>query len=166
MMRRRINKNNYLSKLAKFDNCPPKEESTDSIDSMDSNEFYAQTKPEVPIQKSHAVIPGQQKVAREVEVKVKAEAEAEAEVEEEAAEEEINIKIAKEPTSEEQALINVDEALDLMIVAIQALEENLKDVATETDKEKSAINKIQDLMDSALAPYLSDILKEMQVFDK
>lgn len=146
MMRRRINKNNYLSKLAKFDKNLPTPKEEEEEEPMDSNEFYAQTKPNIPVQKSHAVTTGQQRVAIE--------------------EEESNMKIAKEPTSEEQALINVDEALDLMIVAIQALEENLKDVPTETDEEKRAINKVQDLMDSALAPYLSDILKEMQVFDK
>ena len=140
MMRRKINKNNYLGKLASFDRNPPEEEE----EIMDSNEFYAQ-QVEKPKLESRSVLPQEEpKIASE----------------------ESNMKIAQEPTSAEQALINVDEAFDLMIVAIQAIEDNLKDIATETDEEKNAIKKIQELMDSAIAPYLSDIFKEMQVFDK
>jgi predicted RNase H-like HicB family nuclease len=72
-------------------------------------------------------------------------------------------KVAQNET-EDEALANVDQAIDAMISAAQIIDTNLSKVKTENVPQKAAVDAVQDLMDTAIAPYLADIAKAMQVF--
>jgi len=51
-----------------------------------------------------------------------------------------------------------------MIASAQIIDENLSKVKTDGVPQKAAVDAVQDLMDTAIAPYLADIAKAMQVF--
>ena len=72
-------------------------------------------------------------------------------------------KVAQNET-EDDALAQVDQAIDTMIAAAQIIDENLPKVKVDNVPQKAAVDAIQDLMDTAIAPYLADIAKAMQVF--
>jgi len=71
-------------------------------------------------------------------------------------------KVAQEV--DDEALANVDQAIDAMIASAQIIDENLPKIKTENVPQKAAVDAVQDLMDTAIAPYLADIAKAMQVF--
>lgn len=71
-------------------------------------------------------------------------------------------KVAQEV--DDEALAKVDQAIDTMIASAQIIDENLSKVKTDNVPQKAAVDAVQDLMDTAIAPYLADIAKAMQVF--
>ena len=70
---------------------------------------------------------------------------------------------AKDPA--ETALANLNSAADSIVAGVMAIQENLGSMETQTDEQKAAVEKIKDTVDNALAPYASDLLKELAVFD-
>jgi len=64
----------------------------------------------------------------------------------------------------DQALVNVDGAIDAMIAAAQAIDENLPSVKTDSVPQKAALDAVRDLMDTAIKPYLADIVSAMEAF--
>ena len=73
------------------------------------------------------------------------------------------LRMAEKISDEERsdALINVDSALDTLVAAITALDENLPEVKTDTNEQKIAIDRVKDLIETALVPYTADIIKEI-----
>jgi hypothetical protein len=67
-------------------------------------------------------------------------------------------------TDDDNALVLIDQALDSMIAAAQIIDENLPKVKTEGVPQKAAVDAIKDTMDSAIKPYLADVVKVMSVF--
>ena len=72
-------------------------------------------------------------------------------------------KVAQKET-EDEALALVDQAIDTIIASAQIIDENLSKIKTDSVPQKAAVDAVRDLMDTAIAPYLSDIAKAMQVF--
>ena len=68
--------------------------------------------------------------------------------------------------NDDEALSNVDQALDAMMASIKVLNDNLSLIKVENVPQKAAVDNVQDLLDSAITPYFADILKAMQVFGK
>ena len=68
--------------------------------------------------------------------------------------------------NDDEALSNVDQALDAMLAAVKTLADNLPQIKVENVPQKAAVDTVQDLLDTALVPYLADVLKAMQVFGK
>lgn len=65
---------------------------------------------------------------------------------------------------DDDALVKVDQALDAMIAAVKAMDDNLPKVKTDNVPQKAAVDAVQDLMDTAIKPYLADVLRAMSVF--
>ena len=65
---------------------------------------------------------------------------------------------------DDEAMSNVDQAIDAMIAAAQVIDENLPKVKAETVPQKAALDEVRDLMDTAIAPYLADVARAMQAF--
>jgi len=76
------------------------------------------------------------------------------------------VNVAKSVTAadNDEALVNVDGAIDAMIAAIEAIEENLPAVNAGNVPQKAAKEAVQELLDEAIKPYLADIVKAMEVF--
>jgi len=66
----------------------------------------------------------------------------------------------------DEALEQVDQSIDVIIGAIQSLNENLKMVRSVSVAEKAAVDEFQSILDEAIAPYFADAVKVMEVFDK
>lgn len=64
----------------------------------------------------------------------------------------------------DEALEVIDQSVDAMIASIMSIEENISRVKTDTVPQKAAIDTIQELLDEALKPYLSDVVKALEVF--
>lgn len=77
-----------------------------------------------------------------------------------------HVRTAATSSDEDVALANVDQALDAMLAAVRVVDENLLEVKASNVPEKAAIDAVKDLMETAIKPYLADILKAMQVFGK
>jgi len=71
-------------------------------------------------------------------------------------------KIAAEENDD--AMANVDQAIDTMIGAFQTIQENLPHAKTENVPQRAALDEVQELMDEAIGPYLLDIAKAMKIF--
>ena len=65
----------------------------------------------------------------------------------------------------DENLVIVDQAVDSIIAAIQTLDETLSMVEADNDEQKNAIVKVQDLLDTAIVPYMGDIVKALDVFE-
>ena len=76
------------------------------------------------------------------------------------------VNVARSVTAEDgdQALMNVDGAIDAMIAAVQAMEENLSGINADTVPQKAAKEAVEELLDEAIKPYLADIVKAMEAF--
>jgi predicted RNase H-like HicB family nuclease len=72
-------------------------------------------------------------------------------------------KVAQKET-EDEALALVDQAIDTIIASAQIIDANLPKIKTDSVPQKAAVDAVRDLMDTAIAPYLADIAKAMQVF--
>lgn len=77
------------------------------------------------------------------------------------AEEVDNIHVAA-VAGDEDALAMVDQALDTMIAASQVIDEYLPKVKPENVPQQASIDAIKDLMDSAIKPYLADVVMAMK----
>ena len=73
-------------------------------------------------------------------------------------------RVAASPDDDE-ALVNVDQALDAMLAAVEVIDANLPNVKAVTVPEQAARDAAMDLVETALKPYLVDIFKAMQVFE-
>ena len=68
-------------------------------------------------------------------------------------------------TSEDDvALANVDEAIDSMVLAVRAIEENLPKIKADNVPQQAALDEVKDLMETAVAPYLADVARAMDAF--
>lgn len=76
------------------------------------------------------------------------------------------IRTAAVGPDEDVALANVDQAFDNILAAMKVLDDNLSKVKVSGVPERAGIDAIQDLMDTAIKPYLADALRVMQVFGK
>jgi hypothetical protein len=65
----------------------------------------------------------------------------------------------------DEALENVDQAVDAIIAGFITLDENLSKVMTNSVKEKAAIDTVVDTMNEGVKPYFADVVKALQVFD-
>ena len=72
-------------------------------------------------------------------------------------------KLAADENNE--PLIQVDMAVDQIIDAIQAISEQLPKVETQTPEEEAAKKTINDLVETAITPYMVDIAKELDKFE-
>ena len=81
----------------------------------------------------------------------------------------ISNRVAKRAMASEEAgdeaLRNVDEAVDAIIAAITAIDENLPNVEADTVPQKAAIDAVTDLMNEAVKPYFADVVKALQAFE-
>lgn len=74
-------------------------------------------------------------------------------------------RIAEEDLGEDTALSMVDQAIDTMMAAAKIMDENLPKVETDNVPQKAALDEVRSLLDEAVAPYLADMAKAMEVFD-
>ena len=72
-------------------------------------------------------------------------------------------RVAASPDDDE-ALANVDQALDAMLAAVAVLDDNLPNLKIDGVPQQAARDAVIDLMETAVKPYLADILKAMQTF--
>jgi len=72
-------------------------------------------------------------------------------------------RVAASPDDDE-ALANVDQALDAMVAAVAVLDDNLPKLKVDGVPQQAARDAVADLVETAIKPYLADILKAMQVF--
>ena len=66
----------------------------------------------------------------------------------------------------EEALKNVDQAVDAIIAAIMAIDENLPNISADTVPQKAALDEVRDLMNEAVKPYFADVVTQLQVFEQ
>ena len=62
------------------------------------------------------------------------------------------------------ALANVDAAVDAMILAVRAIDENLPKIKADNVPQQAALDTVKDLMDTAVSPYLADVARAMDSF--
>ena len=76
-------------------------------------------------------------------------------------------RVARNVIGEErdEALENVDQAVDAIIAAFASLEENLPLVKTDSVPQKAAVDTVKELLDEAVMPYFADAVKALQVFE-
>lgn len=77
-------------------------------------------------------------------------------------------RVAKRVMAEErdEALENVDDAVDSIIAALISLDENLPLVKTDNVPQKAAVDSVQKLLDEAVKPYFADAVQALQVFER
>ena len=73
-------------------------------------------------------------------------------------------RVAASPDDDE-ALANVDQAFDAILAAVKVIDENLPGMKADSVPQQAAKDAVQDLMDTAIKPYLADVLKAMQQFE-
>jgi len=73
-------------------------------------------------------------------------------------------RVAASPDDDE-ALANVDQAFDAILAAVKVIDENLPGMKADSVPQQAAKDAVQDLMDTAIKPYLADALKAMQQFE-
>jgi len=66
---------------------------------------------------------------------------------------------------DDDALNNIDQSLDNILVGLVALRDNIDSVETANDAEKRAVKNIKEILETAMEPYFADMLKEMQIFE-
>lgn len=75
-------------------------------------------------------------------------------------------KIAADDTeTSDQALANIDEAIDTIIASLTALDENLPLVKHENVPQKAALDNVREALDTGVKPYFADVVKAMTFFD-
>lgn len=65
---------------------------------------------------------------------------------------------------EDEALAMVDQAIDTMIAAAGIIDANLPKIKTENVPQEAGVDAAKDLMETAINPYLSDLVQAMGVF--
>lgn len=66
--------------------------------------------------------------------------------------------------NDDKALVNVDQAVDDLIALLTELDENLTEIQADTPEQKKAVKGMQDILETALAPYTADFAKLMDAF--
>jgi len=66
---------------------------------------------------------------------------------------------ARRGADEDVAMENVDQALDAMVAAVQALDENLPLVKTDSVPQRAALDAAKEVLETGVQPYLSDLIK-------
>lgn len=77
-------------------------------------------------------------------------------------------KISDDMPPDEKALVQIDMGIDSMIAGIKNLQEGL-DALKKVDldpKERAVADKIRDLLETAVAPYTADIVKELDSLEE
>ena len=69
-----------------------------------------------------------------------------------------------ESSDEEAAIEKADQAVDKMIMALEELSDNISRIQPQTEDQKKSVSEIQDIMETALTPYLGDIVEKMDRF--
>ena len=75
------------------------------------------------------------------------------------------VKMANKIAATDDPLVSVDQAINSIIESIYTLDENLSNIETNSVEEKKAVDKIQNLIDTAIAPYMADIANEYLTFE-
>jgi len=65
----------------------------------------------------------------------------------------------------EDAAVLIDSGVDNIIAGMKSLEDGLNALDNLSAEEKKAVDKVRDLLDTAIAPYVSDIIEELAVFE-
>jgi uncharacterized iron-regulated protein len=72
-------------------------------------------------------------------------------------------RVAQSP-EDDDPLVMVDQAIDTLIAATQIIDENLPKVKVDSVPQKAAVDVVKDLVETAIKPYLADIVKAMGTF--
>jgi predicted RNase H-like HicB family nuclease len=82
-------------------------------------------------------------------------------------EQKIAARVAQEgeETEADQALANVDEAVDIIIAALKTIDENLPQVKAENTPQQAALDNIKEALDQGVKPYFADVVKDLTFFD-
>lgn len=77
-------------------------------------------------------------------------------------------RVARRIVAEEDddAMNNIDQALDAMIASLMAIDENLPMVKAETVPQKASLDTFKGLLDEGVKPYLADAVKALQPFEE
>ena len=65
----------------------------------------------------------------------------------------------------DKPLLVIDEAIDNIIAGIMVIDENLPVVKADTPAEEKALKDVRELLETAVGPYMADIVKAMDVFE-
>ena len=65
---------------------------------------------------------------------------------------------------DDEALTNVDQAIDMAIAAVRIIDENLPKVKAENVPQKAALDSVEDLMNTGVKPYLADVARILDAF--
>ena len=79
----------------------------------------------------------------------------------------IAARVAEEEnaTESDQALDNVDEAVDIIIAALKTIDENLPQVKAENVPQQAALDNIKEALEQGVKPYFADVVKDLSFFD-
>lgn len=64
-------------------------------------------------------------------------------------------KIASDESGD--GYLKMDEQIDVIISGIIAFEEELNKIVPQTDEEKEKLNKVKDILDNGVSPFVADI---------
>jgi len=64
------------------------------------------------------------------------------------------------------ALKNVDQAFDAITASLISLDENIDDIAPENAAQEAALDVVKNLLNEAIKPYMSDVLKAWTPFEE
>jgi hypothetical protein len=82
-------------------------------------------------------------------------------VETASAEEIDNVRVVS-VADDEDALAMVDQAINTMVGAIHIIDENLPKIKAENVPQQASVDAVRDLMDTAIKPYLADVITAMR----
>jgi predicted RNase H-like HicB family nuclease len=69
-----------------------------------------------------------------------------------------------ETTESDEALANVDQAVDIVIAALKTIDENLPQVKAENVPQQAALDNIKESLDQGVKPYFADVVKDLTYF--
>ena len=72
---------------------------------------------------------------------------------------------AKNAEDDSSALQAVDEAIDNILIGVRTIEEQMPNVETTTPAEEAAKKEVIDLVQTAINPYMLDMIDNMDKFD-
>ncbi len=75
------------------------------------------------------------------------------------------MKMANKIAEADDPLVSVDQAINSIVESIYVMDKNLSKIKANSPEEKAAVGKIQNLLDTAIAPYMADIAKEYLTFE-
>jgi len=72
---------------------------------------------------------------------------------------------AKNEEGDSPALQAVDEAIDSILIGVRTIEEQMPNVETTTPEEEAAKKEVIDLIQTAINPYMLDMIENMDKLD-